>query len=162
PHLAAMQRHGVQVHSPRGDFRVDVEATDGLDALQGADVVILAVKSWSIPDLAAAIGERLSPGAAVVCAQNGIPWWYMRSLDEPCARWRLDSVDPGGAIAASIADDHVVGCVTYCSAELVAPGVIRHVEGTRFAIGEPFGTGGRRCHAISRAFQDGGLKCPIE
>jgi 2-dehydropantoate 2-reductase len=86
----------------------------------------------------------------------------MRSLAEPFARWHLDSVDPSGVIGSAIADEHVVGCVTYCAAELVAPGVIRHVEGTRFAIGEPFGADGHRCQAISQAFQRGGLKCPIE
>ncbi len=56
----------------------------------------------------------------------------------------------------------MIGCVIYCSTEIAAPGVIRHIEGTRFAIGEPDGTISGRCKAISRAFVDGGLKCPIE
>ncbi len=162
-HLDAMRQDGVRVHSPRGDFRVEVEATADLDAIEGAEVVILGVKSYSLPELAPEVGRRLAPGAAVVAAQNGIPWWYTRSLDAPLDSLRLESVDPGGVIAAAIEDDHVVGCVTYCSTLIEAPGVIRHIEGTRFVIGEPFGAAGPgRCAAISEAFQAGGLKCPVE
>jgi ketopantoate reductase len=46
----------------------------------------------------------------------------------------------------------VVGCVLYCSTELTAPGVVRHIEGTRFTIGEPDGSVSERCRAISQAF----------
>ena len=74
----------------------------------------------------------------------------------------LESVDPGGVIAASIEPERVVGCVVYCSTEIVEPGVIRHVEGTRFAIGEPDGSQSERCRLISEAFVAGGLKCPVE
>jgi len=159
-HLEAMRRHGVQVLSPRGDFHVPVDATGDLDAIEGADAVILAVKSYSLAELAPAIGARLAPGAAVVAAQNGIPWWYLRSLGDTS---ELESVDPGGAIAAAIDDDHVVGCVVYCSTAIEAPGVIRHIEGTRFTIADPFGAvGPQRCEAISEAFRAGGLKCPVE
>lgn len=162
-HLAAMQRDGVQVLSPRGDFHVEVDATDDFDAIEDAGVVILGVKSYSLRELAPAIGKRLAPRAAVVAAQNGIPWWYTRSLDPPFDAIELESVDPGGTIAAAIDDEHVVGCVTYCSTAIEAPGVIRHIEGTRFTIGEPFGVDvAERCVPISEAFKAGGLKCPVE
>jgi 2-dehydropantoate 2-reductase len=71
-------------------------------------------------------------------------------------------VDPGGKIAEAIDHRHVVGCVVYCSTEIVTPGVIRHVEGTRFAIGEPSGAPTQRTADISRAFGAGGLKCPVD
>src|SRR5581483_7961471 len=44
----------------------------------------------------------------------------------------------------------------------VEPGVIRHIEGTRYAIGEPNGAVSARCLRISEAFVAGGLKCPVE
>jgi 2-dehydropantoate 2-reductase len=75
---------------------------------------------------------------------------------------RLESVDPGGVIAESIAPERVIGCVIYCSTEIERPGVIRHIEGARFAIGEPDGEASDRCLAISRAFAAAGLKCPVE
>jgi 2-dehydropantoate 2-reductase len=71
-------------------------------------------------------------------------------------------VDPGGTVSAVIAPERAIGCVVYCSTELEAPGVVRHVEGTRFAIGEPDGSISQRCLAFSEAMIAGGLKCPVE
>ena len=65
-------------------------------------------------------------------------------------------------IAASISPEHNVGCVVYCSTEIVEPGVIRHVEGTRFTLGEPDGSDSDAVRAISAAFAAGGLKAPVE
>lgn len=161
-HLAAMQENGVQVLSPRGDFHVHPAATDDLAAVAEADVVFVGLKAYSLPGLAPDIGRSLGPEAAVIPAQNGIPWWYFQSHPGPLADTTLESVDPGGVIAASIPAHHVVGCVVYCSAEIVEPGVVRHVEGTRFAIGEPDGTESERCRAVSEAFVAGALKCPVE
>jgi 2-dehydropantoate 2-reductase len=161
-HLRAMQRDGVRVVSPRGDFSAHPPATDDLDVVAGADVVFVALKAHSLPALAPRLGAALRPGAAVIAAQNGVPWWYFQSTDGPLAGTVLQSVDPGGAIAAAIPPESVVGCVIYCSTEIVAPGVIRHIEGTRFSIGEPDGSSSERCAAISKAFSAAGLKCPVD
>jgi 2-dehydropantoate 2-reductase len=161
-HLQAMQEHGVQVLSPRGDFHAQPNATDDIDAVGDADVVFVALKAYSLPELAPRLGKALGPNATVIPAQNGIPWWYFQSHPGPLAGTTLESVDPGGAIARSIEPERIVGCVVYCSTEIVEPGVIRHVEGTRFAIGEPDGSLSERCRAISEALVAGGLKCPVE
>jgi 2-dehydropantoate 2-reductase len=156
PHLRAMQEHGVRVESPRGDFHVHPPATDDFDAIGDADVVFLALKAHSLPAVADRIGAALAPGAAVIAAQNGVPWWYF----EPDLR--LESVDPGGRIAAAIDVQRVIGCVIYCSTEIVEPGVVRHIEGRRFALGEPDGARSERCVRISEAFRSGGLRAPVE
>jgi len=161
-HLKAMQEHGVQVLSPRGDFHVHPPATDDFGAVADADIAFIGLKAYSLPELAPRLGEALTGGTAVIPAQNGIPWWYFQSHPGPLANTMLESVDPGGVVAASIEPERVVGCVVYCSAEIVEPGVIRHVEGTRFAIGEPDGSQSERCRLISEAFIAGGLKCPVE
>src|SRR5262249_33650740 len=161
-HLRAMQERGVQVQSPRGDFHAHPDATDDLDAMADADAVFIGLKAHSLPELAPRIGRRLPPGGAVIGAQNGLPWWYFQSQPGPLENAVLESVDPGGTIAASIPPEAVIGCVIYCSTEIVSPGVIRHIEGTRFAIGEPDGSESDRCQAIAKAFVAGGLKCPVE
>jgi 2-dehydropantoate 2-reductase len=148
-HLRAMQDNGVTVE---GEFTVAVDATDDLAAVRDADVVFVALKAYSLPALAPRIAAHLADGAATVWAQNGIPWWYIEGLD---------SVDPGGGIAAAIPRASVVGCVVYCSTEVVAPGVVRHVEGNRFSIGEPDGSASERCGAIGAAFARAGLKAPV-
>ena len=108
------------------------------------------------------IGELLRPGAVVIAAQNGIPWWYFQGLRGALAGRVVESVDPGGVVSRSIAGERVVGCVVYCSTEIAEPGVIRHIEGTRFSIGRPGGGPDDTCRAISEAFVAGGLKCPVD
>jgi 2-dehydropantoate 2-reductase len=162
-HLAAMKRSGVRVLSPRGDFAAHPPATDDLAAVAGADAVFVALKAYSLTEIAPRLGQLLAPGAAAIWAQNGIPWWYFQSIpDDGLHGDGLESVDPGGVIARSIAPERTVGCVVFCSAEIVQPGVIRHIEGTRFTIGEPDGSATERCARISAAFAAGGLKAPVE
>jgi 2-dehydropantoate 2-reductase len=162
PHLAAMAEHGVRVRSPRGDFTAHPRATDDLAAVAAADVVFVALKAYSLPEIAPRLGKLLAPSAATIWAQNGIPWWYFQSLPDPVGGAGLQSVDPGGVIAGSIGPEHNVGCVVYCSTEIIEPGVIRHIEGTRFMLGEPDGSASPRCRLISAAFAAGGLRAPVE
>jgi 2-dehydropantoate 2-reductase len=162
PHLAAMAARGVRVLSPRGDFTAHPRATDDLAAVADAEVVFVALKAYSLPEIAPRLAKVLAPGAATIWAQNGIPWWYFQSLPEPVGCAGLQSVDPGGVIAGSIGPEHNVGCVVYCSTEITEPGVIRHTEGTRFTLGEPDGSASQRCALISAAFAAGGLKAPVE
>lgn len=152
-HGAAMAADGVRVLSPRGDFTAHPPVTDDLGTVAGADVVLVGLKAYSLPEIAPRLGPLLAPEAGVIWAQNGIPWWYQPGLE---------SVDPGGVIAASVPASHNIGCVVYCSTEIVSPGVIKHIEGTRFTIGEPSGVASERCKLISSAFAAGGLRAPVE
>jgi len=161
-HLQAMQRQGVRVLSRRGDFSAHPPATDDWDAVAGADVVFVALKANSLTEAAPRLGSLLRPDAAVIWAQNGLPWWYFQSMPGEWENTRLESVDPGGKIAGAIGPEHNIGCVVYCSTEIIEPGVIRHIEGTRFTIGEPDGSVSARGQAISAAFAAGGLKAPVE
>jgi 2-dehydropantoate 2-reductase len=161
-HLQAMAEHGVRVHSPRGDFEAHPAATSEITAIADADVVVLGVKAYSLPALAPRIGELLRPDAVVVAAQNGIPWWYFQRHGGPLEGRIVQSVDPGGVVSRAIRPDQVVGCVVYCSTGIAAPGVIRHIEGTRFSIGTPGGEPSDVCRSIAAAFTAGGLKCPVD
>jgi 2-dehydropantoate 2-reductase len=161
-HLQAMADSGVRVASPRGDFTARPEVSGDIEAVRDADVVFVALKAYSLTEVAPRLGAVLAPGAAVIWAQNGLPWWYFQSLPAPAGLTGLQAVDPGGVIAASIPAQHNVGCVVFCSTEIVEPGVIRHVEGTRFTIGEPDGSESERCKLISAAFAAGGLRAPVE
>ena len=162
PHLRAMQERGVRVLSPRGDFEAHPAATDDLEAVGEAEVVFVALKAYSLPELAPRLGAALAPGAAVIAAQNGIPWWYFQSHGGPLDGTVLESVDPGGVVTRSIPPEAIVGCVLYVSTEIVEPGVIRHIEGTRFTFGEPKRTVSERCLRIAEAVKAGGLKANVE
>jgi 2-dehydropantoate 2-reductase len=161
-HLRAMQERGVRVLSRRGDFDARPAATDDFAAIADADVVFVGLKAYSLPGLAPQIGSHLHAGAAVIAGQNGIPWWYFQGAGGPFAGDVVESVDPGGVVSRAIPAEAVVGCVVYPATELVEPGVVRHIEGTRFSLGEPDGRESDRCRAISEALQAGGLKAPVD
>jgi 2-dehydropantoate 2-reductase len=94
--------------------------------------------------------------------QNGIPWWYFAGNGGPWDGRTIEAVDPGGRIAAAIANERVVGSVVYPAAEIAAPGVIKHIEGTRFQLGNPDRKPSERTQRIADAFIAGGLKAPID
>ena len=160
-HLAAIRERGLRVLSPDGDFLVNPQATDDIGAVADADVVFLGLKAYSLPEVADSLHRALRPGTPVIAGQNGIPWWYFQGEPGPYRNLVVESVDPGGIITKAIDPASVVGCVVYCAAEITEPGVIRHVEGKRFSLGEPDGTRSDRCREISRVFRAGGLTAPV-
>jgi 2-dehydropantoate 2-reductase len=160
--LEALQENGVTVFSPRGDFRVHPRATADPSDIGPVDIVFLGLKAYSYAGAEHLIGPLLGPDTGVVAAQNGIPWWYFHGLAGPFEGRRIEAVDPDGAVSKAIPPGRAIGCVVYCSTELEAPGVIRHIEGTRFSIGEPDGSSTRRCAEFSEAMVAAGLKCPVE
>jgi 2-dehydropantoate 2-reductase len=149
--LRAIEEHGVRVLSRDGDFVARPKATGDLESIGPADVVFLAVKAHSLPQLAARLVRLLGPETCVVSLQNGVPWWFTP----------LERVDPGGAIAAAIEARRVVGALVYFATEIAEPGVVRHIEGRRLSIGEPDGARSARCRAIAEALIASGLRCPI-
>jgi 2-dehydropantoate 2-reductase len=160
--LAALREHGVTVHSPRGDFHADPQATDDPSEVGPVDVVFLGLKAYSYASAGPLLAPLLHAGTAVVAGQNGIPWWYFHRHGGPFDGRRIEAVDPGGATTAAIDPARAIGCVVYCSTELEAPGVVRHGEGTRFTLGEPDRTRSDRCLAFAEAMVAGGLKAPVE
>ena len=160
-HLEAIRDHGIRVYGTDGDFLVHPRATDDIGAVTDADAVFLGLKAYSLPEVADALHRALRPGIPVIAGQNGIPWWYFQRQPGPYRDLVVESVDPGGIITRAIDPASVIGCVVYCAAEITEPGVIRHVEGKRFSLGEPDGTVSDRCREISRAFHAGGLRAPV-
>jgi 2-dehydropantoate 2-reductase len=102
-----------------------------------------------------------NPETMVVTAQNGIPWWYFRKYGGEFEGQRIQSVDPDGIVESNIEIDRVIGCVVYPAAELPEPGVVRHIEGNRFTLGELDGSKSDRIQLLSKTFSRAGLKSPV-
>ncbi|MCV7427900.1 2-dehydropantoate 2-reductase [Mycobacterium montefiorense] len=160
--LRAIRENGVRVLSPRGDFLAHPHATDSPAEIGPVDYIFLGLKAHSYPTCGPLIEPLLGPDTAIVAAQNGIPWWYFHGLSGPYQGHRIEAVDPGGATSAVLAPERAIGCVVYPATVLEAPGVVRHLEGTRFSIGEPSGELSERCRLLSDAMIAGELKCPVE
>ncbi|MFB7329155.1 2-dehydropantoate 2-reductase [Streptomyces sp. NPDC056190] len=161
-HLRAMRADGVRVLSPRGDFVARPHATDDPAEIGPVDYVFLGLKAHSYPSCGPLIKPLLADHTAVVAGQNGIPWWYFHQLAGPYEGRRVEAVDPDGATSAVLAPERAIGCVVYPATVIESPGVIRHLEGTRFSLGEPGGQVSERCTALSQALIAGGLKAPVE
>ncbi len=161
PHLAAMRGNGLKLVTSEGESTVPVTATDDPAELGQQDYVIVALKAHSVPGIVDKLQPLLGPDTAIVTAQNGVPWWYFHRLDGPFEGRRIEAVDPGGRIWDTIGPQRAIGCVVYPAAEVSAPGVIHHVSGDRFPIGEPSGERSERVSALSRAMVAAGLKAPV-
>jgi 2-dehydropantoate 2-reductase len=161
--LAALRNNGIRLINADGTEQAvrQVEATDDYAAAGTQDIVILAMKAHQVEAVTAEVPKLFGPDTVVVPMQNGIPYWYFHGHRGEFAGRRVQSVDPGGLIAERIPAERVIGCVVYPAAELVAPGVIQHVEGNRFPVGEPDGTSSARVERVSQCFIRGGMQAPI-
>jgi 2-dehydropantoate 2-reductase len=160
-HGNAMRAHGVRVHSEHGDFTAHPAVTDDLTTIGPVDAVILTLKAHQIGAIAATLPSLFHDDTTVISIQNGLPWWYFQRLAGPYDGMTLESIDPGGRIAAAIASERVIGSVAYAASELEAPGVVRHIGVTRFLLGEPDRTASARLTTIASAFESAGLDTPI-
>ena len=136
-------------------------ATDRIAEAGVHDVVILAMKAHQLTALAGEIPSLLGSESVIVTMQNGIPWWYFLNSQGPRQGTRIEAVDPGGLIAASIDVNRVIGCVVYPASEIVSPGVIRQIEGDRLSVGELDGSKTPRVERISALCRRAGFKSPV-
>ncbi len=160
-HLAAIRAHGLKLLID-GETRVaEMPASDDPADLGPQDIVIVGLKAHQAWEVAEQMKPLLGPETAVVTAQNGVPWWYFYGFDGPYANRRIESVDPGDRQWTAIGPERVIGCTVYPAAEVAEPGVIRHIYGDKFGLGEPTGEETPRVQALSALFEAGGLKAPI-
>jgi 2-dehydropantoate 2-reductase len=161
--LAALQGRGIRLRAADGtqESLPQVRATADYAAAGEQDVVILGMKAHQVADVAPHIPRLLGPRTVVIPMQNGIPYWYFHAHGGALAGTRLRSVDPDGSIGTHIPADRVIGNVVYPAAELVEYGVIQHIEGNRFPLGEPDGSASERVQRVSECFVRAGMKAPV-
>ena len=161
--LEAIRDRGMSLIDTSGATHIarNVRATNDYDAAGAHDVVILATKAHQLDPIADDVPKLFHDDTAVVTMQNGIPYWYFHRHGGEFDGTPVRSVDPTGNITRRIAPDRVVGCVVYPAAELIEPGVVKHIEGERFPLGELNGETSSRVTRISEAFIAAGLKAPI-
>ena len=162
PHLEAIRTDGLGLEKDGKVTRYSLPASDRPADLGPQDYVILAIKAHTIPMILDDLMPLLGLDTAVVPAVNGLPWWYFHkaqtgtALDEK----PLQAVDPGGRVWNEIGPQRAIGCVVYPACEIAAPGLVKHLDGDRFTLGEPSMEQSERVKTLSSLMIAGGLKAP--
>jgi 2-dehydropantoate 2-reductase len=161
--LAAIRANGMKLVLPDGSEQVapSVGATQDYAAAGAQDIVILAMKAHQVEAVADEVPKLFGPDTIVVTMQNGIPYWYFYKHGGELQGTCVKSVDPHGLILKKIPPERVIGCVVYPASELIAPGVVKLVEGDRFPVGELDGGQSRRVTMVSECFTRAGFKAPV-
>ena len=137
--LAALRRSGLTVESVDGDFHVSrITAVDDVADLEPFGLVLFTVKSYDTAAVARQIAAVVREDTVVLSLQNG--------------------VENESLLASVLGLPPLMGAMTEIGAELVAPGVVRHVaEGTIF-FGEPTGHESPRGRNLATLFTEGGVR----
>jgi 2-dehydropantoate 2-reductase len=161
--LKAIQEKGLRLLMQDGTQHIikDVRATDSFEDAEIQDVVILALKAHHIPQVAHGLPAIFNPNTCVLTVQNGIPWWYFQKHGGKFEGRRLKSLDPTGIIEDNVDADRIIGCVAYPAAAVVEPGVIQHVEGDRFPLGELDGSDSQRCNILVQVLTEAGFRSRV-
>lgn len=163
--LAALRQHGLRLTRPDGtQAHASVFASDNPAELGVQDLIVIAVKAPSLPEVAERIAPLIGPHTLVLTAMNGVPWWFLDGCQGAAHGQRLRSVDADGRIAQAIPADRVIGAVVHASCSLDGPGQVRQHFGNRLIIGEPGGGAERttpRLAALADAFRQAGVEAEI-
>lgn len=160
-HLQAIRQRGLTLEMAGERIRERVAATDDPGELPQQDYVIVTLKAHAIPGVVAAMQPLLGPETAVVSAVNGLPWWYFHKLESPFAERALRSADPQARIWRGIGPHRALGCVVHPACEVAAPGLVRHLSGDKFVVGEPSGENTPRAQALAALLREAGVKAPL-
>lgn len=161
PHLAAMKANGLKLLTGGEERVVQPRCTDNPSELGPQDFVIICLKAHSIPGVIDSMKPLLGSHTRIVTAVNGIPYWYFYKHGGAYEGTLLESIDPGGRQWRELGPERGIGCIVYPATEIEAPGVIRHVYGDRFPIGEPTGEKTADVENLSAAFVKAGLQAPV-
>ena len=162
-HLEAIKENGLKLIWEDGtEYVAEVaKATDNLEEAGEQDLIILGLKAHYLDQVAKEISLITGPETMIVTVQNGIPWWYFHKHGGEFDGHPLDSLDPDRILTKNIDADKIIGCVVYPAAAVIEPGVIRHVEGDRFPIGELDGSESARVQKLKDTLENAGFRSRV-
>ena len=159
--LAALQQHGLRLYQGDQLTAQAVTCSASPAALGVQDVIVLAVKAPSLPDVARQIAPLIGPETIILTAMNGVPWWFLQGFGGALAGTRLHSVDPQGALALAMPAKHIVGCVVHASCSIDAPALVHHHFGNKLILGEPSGVQTDRLRELAGWLEKAGFEVPL-
>ena len=160
-HLAAMKKKGLILRENGKETTCLPKCSDTMEELGKMDFIFITLKAYSINGLAKEISTMFHENTSVISAYNGIPWWYFFDTEGQFKNYRIKCIDPENIQWNVITPERIIGCVVYPATEIIEPGVIKHIEGNRFSLGEPSGLQSERILRISKAMASADLKAPV-
>ena len=162
PQLQALSANGLRfIEEDGSEWTVRPKAVGSIRDAGPQDLIILGMKAHQVAAVVDDLSAAYHPDTMVLTAQNGIPYWYFMKHGGPHEGKTLESVDPGGLVARGIPIDRVIGSVVYPASEMIAPGVLKHIEGNRFSISEIDGSDTERIKKVSETLRNAGFKAPV-
>lgn len=142
-HLQAIRDNGLVVKSPLGDAHLNpVLASDDPADIGVVDLVIVAVKTWQIPQVAKDMAPLMGKDTVVVPFLNG--------------------VDAPDGLAAVLGESHVLGGLSKIFSQIESPGTIRHFSPSAYVeIGELHGGSSERVRELGEMFEKAGVDVGI-
>ena len=161
PHLEAMRKTGLTIIENNKEISCFPKCSDSMEELGKMDFIFITLKAYSIPGIVKEIAKMFDENTSVITAYNGIPWWYFFNDGGQFNNYRIKCIDPDNIQWNIITPVRIIGCVVYPATEIIQPGVIKHLEGNRFSLGEPSGIQTERVSTISKALISAELKAPV-
>jgi len=161
PHKKAIQENGLTLIKKDKTENFKLKVTDDPKELGIQDYIFISVKAHAISNIVDSLQSLIGENTTIISAVNGLPWWYFHKVGGEFEGTRVNSVDPGNVQWDAFGPDKVLGCVVYPAAEVIEPGVIKHIEGNRFSLGEPDGSKSDRALKLSKALTAAGIKAPV-
>jgi 2-dehydropantoate 2-reductase len=158
--LNALRKHGWRLRQSGQLHSAPARASDRTDVLGPQDLVVIAVKGQSLPDVAPHIRPLLEPHTLVLPAMNGVPWWFGRGVPA-LESAPLAGVDPGGLVSKAIPFEPVIGCAVYVGASTSEPGLVEHSTGAKLIIGEPAGGASQRVQRLCDSLKQAGIEIEL-
>ena len=160
-HLTAMKKNGLTLIENDKEITCSPKCSDSMKELGKMDFIFITLKAYSINGLVEEISTMFDENTSVITSYNGIPWWYFFGAEGQFKNYRIKCIDPKNIQWNVITPERIIGCVVYPATEIIEPGVIKHIEGNRFSLGEPNGAQTERISRISKAMARADLKAPV-
>jgi len=160
-HLTAMKKNGLTLIENDKEITCSPKCSDSMKELGKMDFIFITLKAYSINGLVEEISTMFDENTSVISSYNGIPWWYFFGAEGQFKNYRIKCIDPKNIQWNVITPERIIGCVVYPATEIIEPGVIKHIEGNRFSLGEPNGAQTERISRISKAMVRADLRAPV-
>lgn len=157
--LEAIRKNGILLKSGKDEIRgKPAVATDDPSSLPRQDLVIVTLKAHSLPGIVPQLERLLAPQGCALFMLNGLTWWW--NYGHADAKGPVSLLDPEGTLWSRLRE-RTLGCVVYSPNEVTSPGVVVHIGGNKFAIGELNNQKTPRVQAVVDLFNKSGLPAEI-